>query len=171
VFARGNNRERIFHTDRDRRRYLALLGQEVTRRRWRCLAYCLMDNHVHLLLETPKPNLGAGMQRLHGVYAQGFNGRHRRVGHVFQDRFGAAPVHRDAHLWIIAGYIANNPVEAGLCDRPEAWPWSSHSAVSAGRPPRWLDHARLETYLDAMSGTGGRYRAAVMGRLATIARP
>ena len=169
MFARGNNRELIFRADADRRRYLKLLGEEVARRRWRCLGYCLMDNHVHLLLETPKPNLGAGIQRLHGVYAQAFNARHARVGHVFQGRFGAALVRRDAHLWIIAGYIADNPVAAGLADRPEAWPWSSHGAIATGHPPRWLDHERLEAYLDSMVGRSSSYHAAVGDRRASAA--
>jgi REP element-mobilizing transposase RayT len=169
VTARGNNRERIFCVDADRRRYLGLLAAEIARRRWLCLAYCLMDNHVHLLLETPEPNLGAGMQQLHGLYGQTFNRRHRRVGHVFQGRFHAEPVRRDAHLWIIAGYIAGNPVEAGLCDQPESWPWSSHAVVAAGRAPRWLAHGRLEAYLDAMGGTSDGYRSAVGARLASLA--
>jgi REP element-mobilizing transposase RayT len=169
VFARGNNRELIFRSDADRRRYLKLLGAEVARRRWRCLAYCLMDNHLHVLLETPKPNLSPGIQRLHGVYAQSFNGRHARAGHVFQGRFGAAPVRRDAHLWIIAGYIADNPVVAGLVDRPEAWPWSSHGAIATSLAPRWLDHERLEAYLDSMAGRTGSYQAAVGQRRASAA--
>jgi REP element-mobilizing transposase RayT len=169
VFARGNNRELIFRADADRRRYLKLLGAEIARRKWLCLAYCLMDNHVHLLLETPKPNLTAGMQRFHGVYAQGFNTKHGRVGHVFQGRFGAAVVRRDEHLWILAGYLADNPVAAGLCDRPEAWRWSSHGALATGRAPHWLEHQRLEDHLDAMGGGVGKYSAAVTQRRALAA--
>ena len=66
-----------------------LLEQVVVRHGWRCLAYCLMKNHVHLLVETPEPNLAAGMRRLHGLHAQRFNKRHGHVGHVFQGRYGA----------------------------------------------------------------------------------
>jgi REP element-mobilizing transposase RayT len=170
VTARGNNREPIFRVDGDRRRYLRMLAAEIARRRWLCLAYCLMDNHVHLLLETPEPNLAAGMQQLHGLYGQAFNRRHRRVGHVFQGRFGAAPVRRDAHLWIIAGYIAGNPVEAGLCTQPESWAWSSHAALAAGRAPSWLAHSRLEAYLAGMGGTSDGYGNAIAARLATLAQ-
>src|SRR3954454_20748947 len=86
VYARGNAREDIYRDDVDRRMYLHTLGREVARWKWRCLAYCLMSNHVHLLLETPEPNLGRGMQRAHGTYARLFNRRHARVGHVFQGR-------------------------------------------------------------------------------------
>ena len=115
-------------------------------KRWRCLAYCLMDNHVHLLIETPEANLGSGMQWLHGFYAQAYNERHGRVGHVFQGRYGAVRITSDEQLWTVAAYIANNPVEGGLCARPEDWPWSSHAAAILGRPsPDWLDVERLRT--------------------------
>ncbi len=67
--------------------YLALLAVTVAQARWRLLGFCLMGNHVHLLVETPEANLGSGMQRLHGAYARKFNDRHGRVGHVFQGRF------------------------------------------------------------------------------------
>jgi REP element-mobilizing transposase RayT len=84
VFARGNRQQLIFLDATDRRRYLDLLGRVARRLRWRCLAYCLMDNHVHLLIETRLPNLGRGMRELHGDYAQLFNKRHDRSGHLFQ---------------------------------------------------------------------------------------
>jgi putative transposase len=150
VYARGNDRRLVYLDDADRWTYLALVGRVVCRTRWHLLAYCLMDNHVHLLVETPEPNLGKGMQRLHGGYAQTFNERHGRAGHVFQGRFGATPVTSDEQLWWVVAYIARNPVEAGLCARPGDWPWSSHGAGSA--PPRWLDHRRL---LEHMGGSGG----------------
>ena len=84
VYARGNDRRAIYLDDGDRAAYLAMLGRVVVMKGWRCLAYCLMDNHVHLLIETPEPNLGSGMQRLHGLYAQSHNERHGRSGHLFQ---------------------------------------------------------------------------------------
>src|SRR3954453_14176723 len=77
VYARGACRQPIFLDDLDRRRYLATVARVVQRMSWRCLSYCLMGNHMHLLIETPQPNLGRGMQRLHGTYAQGFNGATR----------------------------------------------------------------------------------------------
>src|SRR5690242_13743227 len=89
VFARGNSRAPIYLDDDDRRIYLWMLARVVLRQGWRCLAYCLMTNHVHLLLETPEPNLSHGMQQLHGGYALSFNARHGRIGHVFQGRYGA----------------------------------------------------------------------------------
>ena len=153
VFARGNDRHQLFITDADRVLYLTLVGTVTMQRRWRTMAYCLMTNHFHLLIETPSPNLAAGMQRLQSVYARTFNRRHGRTGHVFERRFGAERVESDAQLQMVARYIAVNPVEAGLCGRPEAWPWSSH-AVVVGRAvgPRWLDMDRLLEFFGNVGG-------------------
>ena len=74
---------------------------------------------MHLIIETPKPNLSDGMQRFHGDYAQLFNRRHTRSGHLFQRRYEAVGIEDDAQLWTTVRYIVNNPVEAGLCDTPE----------------------------------------------------
>jgi REP-associated tyrosine transposase len=150
VFARGNAKQSIYFDDADREAYLRILGLVTKKRRWRCLAYCLMDNHVHLLLETPEANLAAGMQSLHGVYAQTFNERHERVGHLFQGRYGSVRITTDSQLWTTVRYIALNPVAAGFCTRPAKWRWSSYCAIGAGMPT-WLDHGRL---LDLLSGTG-----------------
>jgi putative transposase len=152
VYARGNNKQAIFLDDRDRVEYLRLLAETVRQFGWRLMGYCLMDNHVHLLIETPEPNLGAGIQRLHGQYGIYFNERHGRVGHVFQGRFGAERIRSEAQLWAVAAYVVRNPVEAGLCPRPEDWPWSSHRAVLDGTAPKWLDAARLIWHF---SGVGG----------------
>jgi putative transposase len=156
VFARGNRRQEIYVDDADRRTYLAMLRAVTRRHRWRCLAYCLMSNHVHLLIETPQSNLGLGMKRLHGPYAQSFNRRHRRVGHLFQGRYGAVRVDDDEQVWATAAYIALNPVEAGLCEAACEWPWSSYAAVVGGWEPAWLDAARLFSYFDAAGGDGRR---------------
>ncbi|HEX2414903.1 MAG TPA: transposase [Thermoleophilaceae bacterium] len=147
VYARGNDRRAIFLDSRDRFTYLDQLGSVVVRQRWWCLGFCLMNNHLHLLLETPRPNLGSGMQRLHGQYAQAFNKRHGSVGHLFQGRYGAVRIRTDAQLWTAIRYIARNPVGAELCDRPEQWRWGSHRAVSRSRAPSWLHHDRLVSLL------------------------
>ena len=143
VFARGVNRCRIFVDDEDYHRYLRLLGETVKRQGWNVLAYCLMPNHVHHLIETPNANLGDGIQLLHGLYAQRFNERHHRVGHLFQDRHRAEHVTDERYLATLASYVAMNPVAAVLCHRTEDWPWSSHATIAAGEPPAWLAHSRL----------------------------
>jgi REP element-mobilizing transposase RayT len=153
VFARGNGKRTIFLVEHDRRLYLRLVGQVLARQQWNCLAYCLMDNHVHLLLETPQPNLGAGMCRLQGLYAQTFNKRHGRCGHLFGERFGSVLMRSDEQLLTVARYIALNPVEAGLIEDAADWPWSSHAAVVNGvAAPAWLDVARLLAYFGASGG-------------------
>ena len=154
--------------DVDRRIYLATLGRVTRRQRWRCLSYCLMPNHVHLLIETPHANLGAGMQRLHGDYAHILNARHGRSGHVFQGRFGSVRMATDEQLWTVAAYIALNPVTAGLCEAPDAWPWSSHgSTADLRRRPAWLDVARLLSYFEGLGGNSlQRYLAMTGGESA-----
>src|SRR5689334_15226266 len=98
VYARGVERRLIFGDDDDRRLYLRLLQGVAAKFRWRLLGYCLMPNHVHLLIETREPNLGRGMHSLHGVYAQTFNERWDRVGHLFQSRFGSRWVTDEVQL-------------------------------------------------------------------------
>ena len=155
VYARGIDRRVLFADDHDRTDYLVMLGQVVGKLGWSCLAYCLMGNHVHLLIEVEEPTLSSGIQRLHGLYAAGFNARHGLTGHVFERRFGSTLVTSDPQLWWTIAYIAHNPVEAGLCRSPEAWPWSSHGAVLADRGPWWLDRPRL---LRCFEGLGGEPR-------------
>src|SRR5689334_17674881 len=87
VMARGVDRTTIFLEEDDFERYTKLLGYVVDRQRWRLMAYCLMPNHVHLLIETPKPNLGNGMQLLQGRYARAFNEKYGRKGHRFETRY------------------------------------------------------------------------------------
>jgi REP element-mobilizing transposase RayT len=156
VYARGNDKRVIFHDDLDRRIYLRMLRSAVEKCHWRLLAYCLMDNHVHLLIETPRANLGAGMRWLHGTYAGCFNKRHGRTGHLFQGRYGAKRIKTDAQMWTVAVYLAMNPVASDLCGLPEDWPWSSHSMVLAGDAPDWVDVARLVEYFGAAGGDGRR---------------
>ena len=111
-----------------------------------------MDNHLHLLVETPEANLGSGMQRLHSLYAQIHNERHGRCGHLFQDRFGSVRVLSDEQLWAVVAYVVKNPVKAGLCERPEQWRWSSHAATIGHAPCGPLDTGRLMSFLGAAGG-------------------
>jgi REP element-mobilizing transposase RayT len=171
VYARGNDGRALFVEDADRHRYLRGLAAVVGRLEWSCLAYCLMGNHLHLLVETPCANLGAGMRRLHGEYARSFHDRHGTSGHVFQGRYGARRARTDGQFQNAVAYIACNPCEAGMCRRPEDWFWSSHAAVLNGHAPRWLDHERLLAYLGAQGGDARRrYRELIDGRHAVRSR-
>jgi putative transposase len=167
VYARGNDRRRIFLDDRDRRLYLAMLGHVVVTRAWRCLAYCLMDNHVHLVVETRAPNLGDGMRLLQGSYAQRHNRRYGRTGHVFGERFGSVHLTSDEQVRAALVYVARNPVEAGLAPHAAAWRWSSHAAAVRAEPQEarqraaWLDVARLLDFFDVGGEPARRYAVSV----------
>jgi len=109
-----------------------------------------------VLLETPRPNLSAGMQRVNGRYTQWFNRRHRRSGHLLQGRFKAILVERDPHLLELCRYVVLNPVRAGMAAGAGSWPWSSYRAT-AGRAaaPSWLE---VEWTLSQFSSTRSRAR-------------
>lgn len=141
VTSRGNARAAIFADDIDRELFLETLGQVVERFNWRCHAYCLMDDHYHLMIETPDGNLAAGMRQLNGVYTQRFNRRHRRVGHVFQGRFKAILVDRDSYLLELCRYIVLNPVRARMVRRVDGYRWSSYRATAgSAEPPSFLSY-------------------------------
>ncbi len=144
VTSRGNARSKIYRDDADRLIFLATLAWVVGRFGWVCHAYCLMDNHFHLLVETPAANLSRGMRQLNGVYTQRFNRRHRKVGHLFQGRFKAILVERDRYLLELARYIVLNPVRARRVKSPEKYPWSSYrptlglAPVPSGLTTDWV---------------------------------
>jgi putative transposase len=143
VTARGVDGCPVFRSAADRRGYLDLLDDTAKRFDWQVYAYCLMGNHVHLLIETIWPTLSVGVQRLNGIHAQRFNRRHGRYGHLFQGRFGSEPVARDAQLLSTARYVVLNPVKAGLCRHPADWPWSSYRATIGPAEPGFLALDRL----------------------------
>jgi len=124
VTARGVARCEIFHDDSDRHRFLERLRRVVGELRWTCFSYCLMTTHYHLLVGGELEHLSKGMQRLQAPYAQQFNARYGRVGHLFQERFHAQVVRDERHLERTYEYIRNNPVAAGMCATAADWPWS-----------------------------------------------
>jgi putative transposase len=142
IAALAVEKERIFREPADRRRLLALLGAIVDLYEWNCNAFCLMGTHFHLIVHTPQPNLSRGMQHLCGVYAQWFNWKYGRRGHLFGRRFGSVYIVSDEHLLAAHRYVALNPVRAGLCARPESWRWGSfRSLAGLEDPPPFLDVA------------------------------
>ena len=139
VIARGNARLDIFLDDADRRSFIDNLGRVSQRFDWQVWAWCLMDNHYHLLIETRLATLSKGMREVNGVYTQAFNRRHRRVGHVLQGRYRAILVDQDAYLLELARYIVLNPVRAGLVQSAEDYAWSCYQALMGKVPaPEWL---------------------------------
>jgi len=139
VTSRGNGRESIYSDDRDRKTFLQTLDDVYCRYHWLIHAYCLMDNHYHLLVETPDGNLSIGMRQLNGVFTQRFNRRHKHVGHIFQGRYKAILVQKDSYLLELIRYIVLNPVRAGMVKDADDWRWSSYRAMTGrGKPPEWL---------------------------------
>ena len=130
VTSRGNAGQDIFVDEEDRKTFLKTLSETVERYRWIVHAYCLMDSHYHLLVETPHANLSAGMRQLNGVYTQRFNRRHGRAGHLFQGRYKAFLVEKEGYLLQLSRYIVLNPVRAGIVASPERWSWSSYGATA-----------------------------------------
>jgi putative transposase len=153
VTARGNARAAIFFDDEDRQLLLDVLAECINRFGWLCHAYCLMDNHYHLLIETPEGNLSAGMRQLNGIYTQRFNRRHDHVGHVFQGRFQAILVERESYLLELCRYVVLNPVRARMVLYPAQYVWSSYPAMIGAVPKSpWL-------YTDWLLGQFGNARA------------
>ena len=127
ITQRATDQEVFFRDSLDFRCFSDLLELAVKRARWRLHGYCLMSNHVHLLIQTPLPTLPSGMCFLFGEYVEAFNARHGRRGALVQGRYKATLVESEDHYLACLRYFAMNPVGAGLCERPEDWPWSSYA--------------------------------------------
>ena len=151
IFDRGNRREPIFRVDHDYERFLLYLADEVERRSWKCLSYCLIPNHYHFAVETPEPNLSQGLHRLNLRWARRFNKEYGLVGHVFQGRFGSELIQDELYLLSVLRYIARNPVNAGLCRDPADWAWSSYAELVGTAPPRWI--VNFQRLCEVMSAT------------------
>ena len=139
VTSRGDRREDIFFDDADRLAWLEVFAQTCKRFNWVCHAWCLMDNHYHIVVETIEGNLAQGMRHLNGVYTQTFNRTHKRVGHVFQGRYKAIIVEKDGYLLELARYVVLNPLRAGMVKDIADWHWSSYAAMLGTQAaPEWL---------------------------------
>jgi putative transposase len=140
VTSRGNERRDIFRDRNDRSTFIEILGNTVVNARWRLYAYVLMSNHYHLLIETPERTLSRGVKQLNETWAQHFNWRHARVGHLFQGRFKGILVEREAHLLELVRYIVLNPVRCGAVSSAADYEWSNYRATASLEPaPEWLD--------------------------------
>ena len=134
LIARGNDRQDIFHSHEDRQRFLALLLKEKVRSPFFLYAYCLMTNHIHLLLERQAETIGSIMQRVLGGYSRYYNRRYKHIGHVFQGRHKSILCQSDRYLAELVRYIHLNPVRAGMVTMPEEYPYSSHRAYLGLQP-------------------------------------
>lgn len=167
VTSRGNDRRAIFKDETDRELFLDTLARVTERYHWICHAYCLMNNHYHLVVATPDGNLSKGMRQLNGVYTQAFNKRHHRVGHLFQGRYKGILVQKESYLLEVCRYVVLNPVRAKAVKRPQQWKWSSYRATAGMvEPHRCL---RVEDILGQLGRRKAeareRYREFVQARV------
>jgi len=130
ITSRGNARRSIFKDDEDREMLLNTLEEVNDRYHWLCHAYCLMNNHYHIVIETPDGDLSKGMRQFNGVYTMRFNRRHGSVGHVFQGRYKAILVQKENYLLEVCRYVVLNPVRARVAKTPGEWAWSSYRATA-----------------------------------------
>ena len=128
ITSRGNLRDDVFFEDKDRKRFLEILSRTKERYGYLLHAYVLMDNHYHLLIETPKANISQIMQNINTSYTVFINRKHRRSGHLFQGRFKGIIVDKDGYLVVLSRYIHLNPVRAGIVEKPEDYRWTSYAA-------------------------------------------
>jgi len=128
ITSRGNLRDKIFYDDADRERFLKILSRTKERYGFLLHAYALMDNHYHLLMETPKANLSQIMQNINTSYTVYINRKYQRSGHLLQGRFKGIIVDKDRYLVALSRYIHLNPVRAKLVKRPLNYPWTSYRA-------------------------------------------
>ena len=140
IISRGVERRDICLDDRDRRRFVNLLATVVAERRWVLHSWVLMSNHYHLLLETPERGLSRGLKWLNQTYAEVFNKRYDRVGHLFQGRFKSIAIERESHLLELTRYIVLNPVRCEAVAFAGDYEWSNYRATAGlQRAPSWLE--------------------------------
>ncbi len=126
IKARGVGHEPIFRDAIDRNRFLEILVETVFRFKWLCHSYCLLEDHYHLILETPQGNLSKGMRQINGLYTQSFNRKYRRQGPLFGERFKSIIIEKARYLLPLHRHMMLNPVRVNLTRDPERWPWSSY---------------------------------------------
>lgn len=159
VTSRGNERKDVFNNDKDREQFLSYLESSVNRYDAIIHAYCLMNNHYHLILETPSGNLSKIMQHINGAYTNYFNIKRKRSGHLFQGRFKAILVEADEYAQELSRYIHLNPVRANIVKRPEEYRWSSYLDYIGGRKrPEWLKTSDILGYFGNIEECLSRYR-------------
>ena len=132
VTARGNAGQQLFTDLEDGQRFTELLGQEIAQQRWLCHGFCLLEDHYHLLIETPEPTLARGMARLNMTYSQWFGRRHHRRGHLFEGRYHTKIIEKDIWLLALCRHVVLNPVRVKAVNRADLWRWSSYRPLAVG---------------------------------------
>lgn len=149
AIVRGINRQQIFHDEQDCRKYLNTLQRIKKNTKYQVLGYCLMVNHVHLLLQEGDEDISQLMKRLGTSYAWWYNRKYERSGHVFQDRYRSECIEDDKYLLTVIRYIHQNPVKAKMVDKPDKYQWSSCPAYYG--KPEYSDLVQTATILEMFS--------------------
>ena len=161
VTTRGSDGEDVFLDEQDRTLFLQVLGEVVLRSGWIIHAYVLMDNHYHLLLETPKANLSRGMRQLNGVYTQRFNSANNSGGRVFQGRYRAVLVERVSYLLELCRHVVLNPLRLKAVKNISRYRWSSYRATAGEiQAPPWLSTGWLLSHFGQNNAAAQRKYAA-----------
>ena len=163
ITSRGNERRKIFRDKADRMKFLVLLRDYHDRYGILIHAYVLMDNHYHLILETPKGNLLKIMHGVNGGYTNYFNRKYKRVGHLFQGRYRAILVEKDRYLLPLSRYVHLNPVRAGLVKKPGGYLWSSYKGyVGKEKEEDWMEYGWvLSQFAEQRKRAEWKYKAYV----------
>jgi REP element-mobilizing transposase RayT len=162
VMNRGRGRKAIFHGDAYYKAFLRTLEEAYQRFKLQILCYCLMGNHYHLLVKTPEANLGRAMRHINGLYTQRYNRLRKVDGPLFRGRYKAILVEEDSYQLQLSRYIHRNPIEAGLVDRLEDYPWSSYPYyVCKLTAPEWLYCEEIYDQLSVKSRRREKYRVFV----------
>lgn len=160
VILRGANRQEIFHEDEDCQEFLATLARYKTKASLNIYAWCLMSNHVHLLLREGNEDLSLTMKRIGVSFVHYYNNKYRTNGHLFQDRFRSENVESDRYLLTVIRYIHQNPLKAGAVNRVEDWKWSSCTAYYGKNAGGLLDRDyALKRFSDSPAAARERFKA------------
>lgn len=165
ITSRGNAQQAIFLDEKDFTDFLRVLCSVVKRYHFLLHTYCLMNNHYHLLIETPEANLSKGMRQLNGLYTQRFNKRHKRVGHLFQGRYKAILVDKDNYLLELSRYIALNPIRAKIVKDLKDYKWSSYQATIGHKGIPCLTTDWLLSQFGNKQKASGQYQAFVLSEI------
>lgn len=168
ITARGNRKENIFYSDRDRNVFLDKMNETFVKFSFVCYAYCLMDNHYHLVIKTPLPNISEGMHNLNTSYANWFKAKHDIVGVVFQGRYKSILVDEDNYALVVTVYVHVNPHKAGIVKNPEDYKWSSYLDYIGERKPiiERLDKSFILNRFDSdLSSAQRKYKVYVLGNM------
>jgi putative transposase len=161
VMSRGNRKAHIFEDDCDRRRFLDIVSDALERYVVECPSFCLMGNHYHLIVHTPRANLAPFMKMVNGEYAKSYNRRHRLTGHLFGGPYKPIVIGDSCYLRTAMAYVARNPVEAGLVATPDKWKWSSYAAaVGLCDPEPFMAAGWMERAFPSVSVEESRQRFA-----------